>query len=206
MKAIDSDEHAKAPEPTPSKGHNHDDDDSKKRHDDDDHHRKKRYDDDDNDDRYGKGSKDDCCEKSKKDCHCGSKHARVLSNTVSASTYKEIISTITRFTVSTGVATSNEWRDFLPKLMTTYRDGYIISGQDEVSVIPTSFFYPEWWLKQVGYYDIPANPNGIMFDANPIMIHTQSFMVTLFMTVALCGSIGYFMAKRKYSGVSFVSH
>lgn len=112
----------------------------------------------------------------------------------------KVIDVITSFTVSIGTKTSNSWRDFLPVIMTTFRDGYVISGQTDVHVTPTSFFYPQWWLELTGYYDNAPNINGIMFSTYPNRaVRSESFLMSLLATIAFSGTVGFFFAKRKYS-------
>ena len=77
---------------------------------------------------------------------------------------------LTKFTVSHGDLTLQTWRDLLPQLWTTYRDGYVFSGFDQSTVSVQRMFYPEWWLSAVGYFN-PMNLNhdngAILFASNP---------------------------------------
>ncbi len=79
---------------------------------------------------------------------------------------KEAVSLITEFTTQSGTHISTAWRDFLPTLFSTYRDGQIVTT-NLTYIIRRSMFYPMWWLNLVGYWDIPGNANGIYFEGRP---------------------------------------
>jgi len=57
---------------------------------------------------------------------------------------------LTDFTVSHGDHTMHAWRDMLPHIWATYRDGYVFSGFDQPTIAVKQMFYPEWWLELVG--------------------------------------------------------
>lgn len=78
-----------------------------------------------------------------------------------------ITSALTELTVSLGQYVSQEWRDFFPVLLTTYRDGYVIGGQNDASVVINRMFYPKWWLEAVGFFQHPGNKDGILFAPSP---------------------------------------
>ena len=79
---------------------------------------------------------------------------------------KEAVSLITEFTTQSGSHISTAWRDFLPTLFSTYRDGQIVTT-NLTYIIRKSMFYPNWWLNLVGYWNIPGNANGIYFEGRP---------------------------------------
>lgn len=80
---------------------------------------------------------------------------------------ENVINALTEVTKSTGDMVSVAWRDYFPELLTTYRDGYVIGGQHNATVEIHRMFYPKWWLDKVGFFNIPGNKNGILFQPNP---------------------------------------
>lgn len=79
-----------------------------------------------------------------------------------------ITARLTAFTVESGEHVSSTWRDFFPKLVTTYRDAYVVSGQEDTTVSIRKMFYPKWWLERVGFFDVGGNKDGILFMPNPL--------------------------------------
>lgn len=70
-------------------------------------------------------------------------------------------------------------------------------------------FYPEWWLKAVGYFDSKPNtdPAAILFASNPstgdnFVVRTVS-LSSLFMACFVCaigfGMSGYYFAKKSFT-------
>ena len=90
--------------------------------------------------------------------------------TEKAIAHASVTALLTDFTVSHGDTTTNAWRDMLPVIWTTYRDGYVFSDFDKPTVSVQRMFYPEWWLEQVGYFN-PMNLNhdtdAILFASDP---------------------------------------
>jgi dipeptidase len=78
----------------------------------------------------------------------------------------EAIDLITQCTEQSGQMISDEWRDFLPTLFSTYRDGQVFIT-NATSIHRKSMFYPSWWLDLTGYWKIAGNQNGIYFEAEP---------------------------------------
>jgi hypothetical protein len=83
------------------------------------------------------------------------------------------------------------WRDMLPSIWATYRDGYVFTGLDQPTVSVQRMFYPEWWLEQVGYFN-PMNLNhdtgAILFASDPAYVSTSASASTGTGTDANTGS------------------
>jgi predicted metalloprotease len=45
-----------------------------------------------------------------------------------------IVKLLTKFTVKVGDETNQVWKELFPKVLTTYRDGFIIKGLDEAEI------------------------------------------------------------------------
>jgi hypothetical protein len=124
-----------------------------------------------------------------------------------------IIDKLTKFTVEKGDYVSKEWKELFPVLLTTYRDGYIIGGQQNTTVTIKKLFYPKWWLETVGFFNYPGNKNGILFapNSNSGFINTSANSVAgNLITVIFSGLIffvlGFLYAKKqkKVKSSSFV--
>lgn len=59
-------------------------------------------------------------------------------NADSEETKHAIVELLTTFTVKSGDLTSQTWKDLFPKVLTTYRDGFIIKGLDQVQISTVS--------------------------------------------------------------------
>jgi hypothetical protein len=115
-----------------------------------------------------------------------------------------IIDKLTKFTVEKGDYVSREWKDLFPVLLTTYRDGYVIGGQQNATVTIKKLFYPKWWLETVGFFNYPGNKNGILFapNSNTGFINSSANSVAgNLMTVIFSGLIffvlGFLYAKKQ---------
>ena len=118
---------------------------------------------------------------------------------------EQVIDKLTAFTVEKGDYISTEWKNLFPVLLTTYRDGYIVGGQDQATVEIKRVFYPRWWLEKVGFFDHPGNKEGILFAPNTgniVQSSPQEVMNNL-MTVLISGVLffilGFLYAKKKKS-------
>lgn len=127
---------------------------------------------------------------------------------------EEVIQKITAFTVQRGQNASNTWKEFFPLLVTTYRDGYIVSGLQDITVSIQRVFYPRWWLDQTGYWNSKFDRKGILFDSNPADVNTDvgsvngdTFVFTMILAAIVASTGGYFLAKKHYSrdGYMYVS-
>lgn len=124
---------------------------------------------------------------------------------------------------ATNVASA--WSSLLGNLFTHFHDGYHASGLDAPTINMERLFYPEWWLKAVGYFkNIPNNlPGMIWFSSGPNVNPTVSSSLAddhgppplydadgnevrppfpphhpIFhlLVIALCGTIGYYLGRR----------
>ena len=67
-----------------------------------------------------------------------------------------------------GEAVSFAWRELLPAVMTTYRDGYVMGDVDKAVFTMTRMFYPKPWLDAVGYFKTHENnPGGLLYQPSP---------------------------------------
>jgi len=97
----------------------------------------------------------------------------------------KVTALLTDFTVSHGDDTMHAWRNMIPHIWTTYRDGYVFSGFDQTTVSVQRMFYPEWWLQQVGYFN-PMNLNhdkdAILFATDPASVSSEGASGSTFST------------------------
>lgn len=129
------------------------------------------------------------------------------SMTVNSATDKdgwvtEAIDLITECTDKSGKMVSDSWRDFLPLLFATYRDGQIFT-LNGTAIHRKSMFYPKWWLDMTGYFKIGGNPDGIYFSPQPagyVPADTQSLLSAPALMAAVAVTIFGFAAGR-YSSV-----
>jgi dipeptidase len=114
------------------------------------------------------------------------------------------IDAMTSFTVESGVRISNEWRDFFPVLVATYRDGYVFKDLDKAAFGFTRMFYPKWWLDLTDYFSKPPNKNGILFSPNSGDQHGQyglqvdglTFLASMFVC-SLCSAVVTYLIMTK---------
>ena len=79
-----------------------------------------------------------------------------------------IIKTLQLFVYKSGDDVLKKWQDLFPRLVSTYRDGYHITGHDKANVAVNRLFYPETWLRSVGFYDkLTGYLPGIMYQPAP---------------------------------------
>lgn len=127
----------------------------------------------------------------------------------SSSSRGQVVQEVTQLTQSLGDYVSATWRDLLPELITTYRDGYIISGQDEVYVSIKKMFYPKWWLERVGYFAHRGNSEADHDDPNNWIYFSKgpnsqgslpaAWISLSLLTVLLAGGLGYFLGQHHAS-------
>lgn len=121
------------------------------------------------------------------------------SRRLSASTevMKIVVELLTTFCTTEGDAVSAAWRDLLPRVITTYRDGMVIGDTDKAVFTIQKMFYPRWWLEAVGYFNNKGNSNGILFAANPTSYsYTSSLLFFVMFISSLCGVLGFLMGRR----------
>lgn len=114
--------------------------------------------------------------------------------------------TVTSKVVSLGNYVTDQWRELLPQLITTYRDGYIIGGQTDTYVEIHRLFYPKWWLEKVGYFgnngtkDALNDPSAIYFAPNPAAMSSSilvvSWVLNTCLTILIAGALGFYMGAR----------
>jgi hypothetical protein len=115
---------------------------------------------------------------------------------------ERIVEKLTDFTVEKGKYISNEWRDLFPFLLTSYRDGYSVSGLDQPTIQIKRLFYPRWWLEATGFFDHPGNKDGILFSPNNggVSDSAKGDVVSNLMTVMITGLLfflfGYWYARK----------
>lgn len=114
---------------------------------------------------------------------------------------KAALELLTAFSCTEGDAVSAEWRDLLPRVMTTYRDGMVIGDTHKAVFTIQKMFYPRWWLEAVGYFNNEGNPNGILFSSNPAHSGRWSFddVCLLLLVALLCILGGFVLGKRSVS-------
>lgn len=128
-------------------------------------------------------------------------------------TYKEtVIQRLTTFTIEKGEYVSSAWRDLFPQLLTQYRDGYIISGLDQPYVTIGKMFYSEYWLRNVGFFDIKgnSNPSAILFASNTALSMSgfiNSLLLCIVLSSILFTLIGYQIGKlsTRHQGYALIA-
>lgn len=98
----------------------------------------------------------------------GTEGLNKASGELSESVKATCVEMLTVFTVSQGEGISAAWRELFPKIVAGYRDGYALDTSTATVGIKR-VFYPQWWLKAVGYFNsLPhKSPNAILFSAGP---------------------------------------
>lgn len=114
---------------------------------------------------------------------------------------KLVVQLLTAFSCTEGDAVSAEWRDLLPRVLTTYRDGMVIGDTHKAVFTIQKMFYPRWWLETVGYFNNGGNPHGILFSSNPTYRNRWSFddVCLLLLAALLCVLGGFVLGKRSGS-------
>jgi hypothetical protein len=117
--------------------------------------------------------------------------------TASSEVMKIVVELLTTFCTTEGDAVSAAWRDLLPRVITTYRDGMVIGDTDKAVFTIQKMFYPRWWLEAVGYFNNKGNTNGILFAVNPTRYsYTSSLPFQLMLIGSLCGVLGFLIGRR----------
>ncbi|GAB0497604.1 hypothetical protein MMPV_008939 [Pyropia vietnamensis] len=75
-----------------------------------------------------------------------------LRKATKAKHVRAVTAALSDYTTSRAAATVAAYVDAFPALVAKFHDGFIRTGETEASVTMTTMFYPEWWLKAVGYF------------------------------------------------------
>ena len=151
-------------------------------------------------------------------------HVPGVPDEIPAEMYKVIRDILTLFTITQGDEVSLAWKDLLPDLITTYRDGMVITDTDKAVFNIQKMFYPRWWLQAVGYFNSKGNAAGILFSPNPrsssyfpffssfssFFSNSENFMYILIISVFLSLFFGYSLGhsvggKSSFSSFTFFS-
>jgi len=65
---------------------------------------------------------------------------------------RAVTDALTTYTSSRAAGVMAAYGAAFPALIAKFHDGFIRSGETEAAVTMTTMFYPEWWLKAVGYF------------------------------------------------------
>ena len=132
------------------------------------------------------------------------KSYQISETQIPKDTKKMIIEILTVFCIDNGNSVSNSWKNLLPMLITTYRDGMILGDTEKAIFTITKMFYPRWWLETVGYFDQKGNSKGILFQPNPLNEHNYIekniffiFFLSLFFTGFILFFLGYYIGNKK---------
>lgn len=86
-------------------------------------------------------------------------------------------------TVEQGVQITKAYRDLLPRLITTFHDGYRATDLSGANINMQKLFYSKSWLEATGYWDQSHLPNKgddvILFSANDFGDSGHSVVLTL---------------------------
>mmetsp|Transcript_9536 Transcript_9536/g.14242 ORF Transcript_9536/g.14242 Transcript_9536/m.14242 type:complete len:237 (+) Transcript_9536:1230-1940(+) len=118
---------------------------------------------------------------------------------------QQVSQLLTDFNEASGQHISVAYRQLLPVLVTTYRDGYVLSQLDQPAVHITKMFYPQWWLQQVGYFSVsgidhspdsillspqnPSNPNP-----SPSGVSLSTYLLSLLLTAVASACVALSLA------------
>jgi hypothetical protein len=129
--------------------------------------------------------------------------------TADVASFVQIKLILTQFTVFQGQEISEAWKALFPQILAGFRDGYAVDTS-LATVQVNKFFYPEWWLNAVGYFDIPPNkdPNAILFDSNPFSSGyvTVSFWLSTVFVATVVASIFSASVALKYAGAKTTNY
>ena len=91
--------------------------------------------------------------------------------------HEKVKEMLTEFTLTRGQQTTDAYRDLFPKLMTQFHDGVQFSALDKADIKLTKLFYPDWWLKDSGYFENKPNdiPDEIMYATNPSITSEERY-------------------------------
>lgn len=116
----------------------------------------------------------------------------------SAHSMDKVVGELTRFTVDSGEAITAKWRDLFPHMLTTYRDGYVIGGQQNLTVEINRMFYPRWWLETTGFFTHPPNREGILFAPNTAILPAQQSNtngLAMLLVAVVCFVLGVMLGR-----------
>ena len=77
-------------------------------------------------------------------------------------------------------------------LITKYHDGYHMEGLESSAIQPQSFFYPIWWLEEVGFFHSNDIENSV------VVQHSLTLLMTLSLIIvgATVLGMGMFIGRR----------
>lgn len=112
---------------------------------------------------------------------------------------EEMIQLITSVTMANGMYVNERYRDFFPKLLTNFRDGFAMDTST-ATIGFVRLFYPRWWLEKVGYFDIKGTSGGILFAQSPTSDATLSTTFIILTISFACAIGGYVAGKNEIFG------
>jgi len=120
---------------------------------------------------------------------------------------QEMIDLITAATTASGTYVNERYREFFPKLLTDFRDGYAMDTST-ATIGFVRMFYPRWWLERVGYFDTRGTPGGILFAPPSSADAATTTSATIMLTLAVgivCAVAGYAAGKGDLLGTQGLS-
>ncbi|OQR87321.1 peptidase [Achlya hypogyna] len=79
----------------------------------------------------------------------------VRASVTAATNESEVRAFLTTASERFAMTTVSAYEALFHRLVAEFHDGYQMHGLHAATIAPESFFYPEWWLRQVGYFDVP---------------------------------------------------
>ncbi|EQC35135.1 hypothetical protein SDRG_07368 [Saprolegnia diclina VS20] len=78
-------------------------------------------------------------------------------------TESDVRALLTSSSASMAATTMTTYASLFQRLVVEFHDGYHMHGLHAMTLSPDSLFYPEWWLRQVGYF---APPDHVQANAS----------------------------------------
>lgn len=89
---------------------------------------------------------------------------------LSAAARQSVVDQLTVFAEQQATTVFQKWKEAFVTVVTTFRDGYHVTGTDKAFVTVNRMFYPKSWLEAVGFWDRPGFAGGIMFAGSPTAV------------------------------------